>query len=204
MWGVQYAFRKKSSARVLVTVCIAKWVILICQGKKIGLYLSDISGAFGKVSRCLIIGKLFQIGLPDSFADFLNAYLLPREGYVRVENALSDVMELANMVFQGTVLGPALWNAFFGDVAQEVPVGQQQMNLFADDLTVSTCCETSVSHDILHEELAEIQLRTHAWGTRNQVEFDPSKEHFKIIHPVYGEGDDFTMLGTLLECSGDR
>ena len=112
----QWAFRKKSSSRDLVTLSIAIWVMHICRGRKIGIYLSDISGAFDKVSRCLLIGKLGRIGLPDSFLDFLNNYLLNREGYVRVENAFSEAMELSNMVFQGTVLGPSLWNIFFRDV----------------------------------------------------------------------------------------
>jgi len=104
----QWAFRKMSSARDLVTVYVAQWVLLICQGRKIGLYLSDISGAFDKVSRCLLIGKLSQIGLPSTFLDFLNSYLLSREGFVRVEGAMSEAMLLINMVFQGTVLGPSL------------------------------------------------------------------------------------------------
>ena len=47
--NAQWAFRKKSSARDLVTILVAKWVILICQGEQIGIYLSDISGAFDKV-----------------------------------------------------------------------------------------------------------------------------------------------------------
>ena len=36
-------------------------------------------------------------------------------------------------------------------------------------------------------------------GARNQVEFDPSKEYFKIIHPVRGLGDDFKLLGTIFD-----
>ena len=135
---MQWAFRKKSSARDLVTILVPKWVNLICQGKKIGLYLPDISSAFDKVSRCLLMGKLAQIGLPPRFLDFLNAYLLPREGLVRVEGALSEVMALLDMVFQGTVLGPSLWNAFFADVADYVRCENQEINLFADDLTVTS------------------------------------------------------------------
>ena len=42
----QWAFRKKASSRDLVTILIAKWVLAICEGSKIGIYLSDISGAF--------------------------------------------------------------------------------------------------------------------------------------------------------------
>ena len=195
----QWAFRKKSSARDLITICGAMWALLICQGFKIGLYLSDISGAFDKVSRALIIGKLSQLGLPGTFLDFLNDYLLTREGYVRVEGALSEAMALANMVFQGTVLGPSLWNGFFADVAQYVPCGSQRINLFADDLTVMCHKAQDVPDDIILDELREIQSRTHEWGKRNQVQFDPSKEYTKIIHPSRGVGDDFKMLGTLFD-----
>ena len=92
----QWAFRKKASAKDLVTIYVAKWIRLICQGRKIGLYLSDISGAFDKVSRCLLMGNLAQMGLPSSFLDFLNSYFLPREGRVRVEGCLSDVTLLCD------------------------------------------------------------------------------------------------------------
>ena len=197
--NAQWAFRKKSSARDLVTMYVAKWVLRVCQGHRVGLYLSDISGAFDKVSRCLLMGKLAQLGLPPRFLDFLNAYLLPREGFVRVEGALSDAMELANMVFQGTVLGPPLWNAFFSDVAQDIPISNQEINLFADDLTVMTYRKQHVSDSILLNELRAIQSRTHKWGVRNQVEFDPGKEYVKILHPSLGLGEEFKLLGTLFD-----
>ena len=110
------------------------------------------------------MGKLTQIGLPEKFLDFLNAYLMTREGFVRVEGALSEAMLLTNMVFQGTVLGPALWNAFFGDVAQHVPIAGQEINLFADDLTVMTHRVLHVSDAVVLKDLEVIQHRTHECG----------------------------------------
>ena len=190
-----------SSSRDLVTACVARWVLLFCQGKKVGLYLSDISGAFDKVSRCLLIAKLSQLGLPESFLDFLNSYLLTRQGLVRVEGAVSEAMLLTDMVFQGTVLGPSLWNAFFGDIAEHVPEGSQLINLFADDLTVMTHAPQHVNDSVILEELKETQSRTHDWGRRNQVEFDGSKEFFNILHPSRGSGEDFKLLGTLFDNS---
>ena len=68
------------------------------------MYLSDISGAFDKVRRALLIGKLSQLGLPSIWLDFLNAYLADREGLVIEEGAISEAMLLSNMIFQGTVL----------------------------------------------------------------------------------------------------
>ena len=184
-----------------MTVCAARWVLQICRGKKIGIYLSDISGAFDKVSRTLLIGKLSRLGLPDTFLDFLNSFLLNREGRVTVEGAVSDAMHLVDMVFQGTVLGPCLWNVFFADVADFVPEGDQEINLFADDLSVMTSAPQTCASDILKDNLSEIQAGARLWGKRNQIEFDPSKESFKIIHPSFGEGEEFRLLGTLLDCA---
>ena len=104
------------------------------------------------------------------------------------------------MVFQGTVLGPCLWNAFFGDVAMAIPSGRQVVNLFADDLTATTSCVSTVSNDFLKCELRDMQRRTHEWGRQNQVTFDPAKELFRIVHPRESDGDVFKMLGTDIDC----
>ena len=197
----QWAFRKKSSARDLVTISLAIWCLSICQGNKIGVYLSDISGAFDKVRRALVIGKLSQLGLPSTWLDFLNAYLSEREGFVTVEGAISEAMLLSNMVFQGTVLGPCLWNGFFADVAVEVPSSGQSVRLFADDLAAYIARSCQISNATVLEELRDIQEKTHVWGERNQVTFDPGKESFQILHPSCHEGSDFKYLGTWIDCA---
>ena len=88
---------------------------------------------------------------------------------------------------------------FFSDVAHEVPILKQEINLFADDLTVMTSRKQHVSDRLLLNELEAIQSRTHAWGVRNQVEFDPGKEYVKILHPSLGLGEEFKLLGTLFD-----
>ena len=35
----------------------------------------------------------------------------------------------------------------------------------------------------------------HTWGRRNRVTFDADKEGIAILHPFFGEGDDFKFLG---------
>ena len=73
-----------------------------------------------KISRTTLLGRLAEVGLPDVFLDFLSSYLLPREGRVCVENACSDAFAIADTVFQGTVLGPPLWNVFFAPVVDAI------------------------------------------------------------------------------------
>ena len=39
----------------------------------------------------------------------------------------------------------------------------------------------------------------HGWGEENRVEFDPSKESFVILHPIFGEGESFRLLGPTID-----
>ena len=63
-----------------------------------------------------------------------------------------------------------------------------------------TAVPQASSSALLNEVLEEVQTRTHCWGVKNQVQFDPSKEYFKILHPSLGAGEDFKLLGTLIDC----
>ena len=97
------------------------WILAIVTGKKIAAYLSDITGAFDRVSKEYLLAKLYAAGVGPVYMNFIDAYLQPRRATVVVEGTMSDEMEIANTVFQGTVLGPPLWNTFFNDVSA-VPV----------------------------------------------------------------------------------
>ena len=195
----QWAYRKRHSARDLATLCTCRWILSICSGQKVGIYLSDISGAFDRVFKQFLIAKLITTGILDLYVNFLSSYLEPRVGKVTVEGALSSAFELADTVFQGTVLGPTLWNTFFGDVAATVTSSGGEETIFADDLNVHHFVPRETSTASLMHMLRDSQQEIHAWGRRNRVLFDPSKEHFCVIHSSDGEGEPFKLLGCLFD-----
>ena len=195
----QWAYRKRCGSRDLALMCITSCVVAICSGHKMSVYLSDISGAFDRVWKEYLIGKLASVGVPDVFLDFLNAYLAPRVGYVTVAGVFSDVFDLCNMVFQGTVLGPSLWNTFFADVALAAATGGGQEAMFADDLNVFKKHPVSQPNAEIRFQMEATRVEIHRWGRRNRVTFDPSKEHIVILHPAHGEGELFKLLGTLID-----
>ena len=196
----QWAFTKKRNARDLATFYIAQWIRAICRGMKIGVYMSDISGAFDRVFKEFLMAKLYRAGLPDTYLNFLSSYLEPRVGRVTVAGALSEIFELSNTVFQGTVLGPTLWNVFFADVSFAATRHSGQEAMFADDLNISHFFPRSMGHTTIRETMEETQKDVHEWGRRNRVVFDASKEHFLIVHTRDGEGEDFKLLGCLIDC----
>ena len=123
------------SARDLVTALMMSWILAICTGYKIGGYLGDITGAFDRVFKDYLLAKLCSAGVGDQFLNFLLSYLQPRRAVVVVEGVASDEFEIANQVFQGTVLGPPLWNTFFSDVTQPAASTGGDPSIFADDLS---------------------------------------------------------------------
>ena len=195
----QWAFRKQCSSRDLALICVSSWILAICSGKKIGLYLSDITGAFDRVFKNFMIAKLHSVGVPDLYLDFLSSYLEPRIGHVAVESVLSDVFTLADSVFQGTVLGPTLWNVFFHDVAFAAAGIDTTEAMFADDLSIYKTFDRNEPNDNIIADMQSKKKDVHKWGDRNRVTFDATKEHIVILHPDHGIGEDFKLLGCLID-----
>ena len=104
-----------------------------------------------------------------------------------------------NQVFQGTVLGPLLWNLFSADIGDEVQIDNSETVKFADDLTASKSYEHVCPNAHILADLSECQPRAHRWGWFNRVYFDSSKEHFTIIDRINNFGDTFRLLGVFVD-----
>ena len=49
-------------------------------------------------------------------------------------------------------------------------------------------------------ELKQCQSSLHRWGAANRVLFDPGKESFHGIHRTRSFGEDFKILGVIIDC----
>ena len=119
--------------------------------------MSDISGAFDRVSTELMLQKAARTGLSPSWLKFLNSYLAPRQAVVVVEGVESDPFIIKDMLFQGTVLGPMLWNVFFSDIAAFVDSIEFEEQRFADDLSVFKEFDNAMLNDEILSELHKCQ-----------------------------------------------
>ena len=142
----QWAFQKERSCCDLITMLICKWLLAFHEGFKIGIFLSDISGAFDRVETELLLRKLRRAGLNERWLEFIASYLAPRQAVVIVNGKRSQTLSIADMVYQGTVLGPCLWNAFFSDVTAAVHSSGFIPALFADDLSACKRYERNIPH----------------------------------------------------------
>jgi len=177
----QFAYQKQRGARDALALLVISWVSSFSQRKKVGLYCSDVSGAFDRVAVTRLVRKLRQKGLHPDLVLVIESWLAERSAEVTVDGTCSEEMGMFNMVFQGTVLGPPLWNLFFEDSRLAINKHEFTEIVYADDLNAHKEYDRAQSNELILRDIAKCQSSLHAWGGANQVTFDPAKESFHIL-----------------------
>ena len=129
----------------------------------------------------------------------MRSWLEARLATVVVNGTTSDEMPLRNMVFQGTVTGPILWNLFFEDARHAINECFFDEIAFADDLNSYCLYSSATQNCIIKNAMTNCQHELHKWGAANQVAFDADKESQHILSLSQPEGSEFKLLGVLFD-----
>ncbi len=65
------------------------------------------------------------------------------------------------MIFQGTVLGPQLWNLFFADAAKAIKECMYEEVIYADDLNAYKLVPSTTQSNNALLSLSEVQEQLH-------------------------------------------
>ena len=133
----QFAHLRERGYRDALAFIVFTWVWAIGLGKRVAVYCSDVAGAFDRVNAARLIEKLRSKGVNSRLIASISSWLEARIAQVCVDGSFSDSFSLHNMVFQGTVLGPLLWNICYADSSVAVQACSFTEAVFADDLN---CC----------------------------------------------------------------
>jgi hypothetical protein len=138
-------------------------------------------------------------GLESMVVALIKSFPQPRRGYAAAAGSASKLFVLSDSVFQGTVLGPPLWNAFAADV--EIPTcnaGACPVDN-ADNLTAWMCFSASTPNATVLHELRSVRNAIRQLGEDTRVCFDASKEEVTIFHKTSGHGTTTKLLGGLFD-----
>ena len=163
------------------------------------LYCADVAGAFDRVKLERLVAKLEKKGLHPHLARVLKSWLGNRTANVAVGGALSRDLGLSDMVYQGIVLGPVLWNLFYGDVQEACAAADFLELVYADDLNAYTTAPASSSNEDLLGKAAVCQREVHRWGVADGVTFEGTKESPHVLSPSDPAGENFKMLGVIVD-----
>jgi len=125
------------------------WLKVLATGRKIGVYCSDVSGAFDRVRLERLVAKLKKKGIHPKIVAVLCAWLQERFAHIVVGGVSSVEMALRHMVFQGTVTGPTLWNLFFEDARNAINECFFQEIIFADDLNAYRTFPSATQNSVI-------------------------------------------------------
>ena len=96
----QFAYRKERGARGALALLMLTWLDAFRRRKRVGVYCSDVSGAFDRVDCKRMEQKLKARRIPDPMTRILSSWLSKRQAQVVVEGASSECMDLMNMLYQ--------------------------------------------------------------------------------------------------------
>ncbi len=196
----QFAYSAGKGHRDALALSVLSWILSLEKGNLVGLYCSDVSGAFDRVCEQRLTEKLKRAGLHPQVLRLLCSWLEPRTSAVVLDGQKSAPQTLKNSVYQGTVLGPPLWNIHYADAQVAVNAEGFSEVIFADDLNCSKDFGSHLTEAQIRQQLGACQNSLHRWGAANRVLFDPGKESFHGIHRGRHFGEEFKILGVLFDC----
>ena len=132
----QWAFRTGRSRQDMIAVLFSKWMLAMNSGKKIGLYLSDISGAFDRVNAKLLMKKLARTGLSPSWLAFIETYLTPPGSSRRCRECAFRAVHHRRHGVPRDRARAAVVERLFADISTfKASIGYEEER-FADDLSI--------------------------------------------------------------------
>jgi hypothetical protein len=130
----QSGFRKQRQTKDNIFYLTQKAIESINRGKKMCTIFFDIASAFDKVWHDGLIFKLMKLKFPDFIVCWLKEFLTNRYFAVRVNNEVTEKIEIKAGVPQGAVLSPTLFSIFINDIPINYVKNNLYSLLFADDL----------------------------------------------------------------------
>ena len=121
---------QEREARTALAHLVTIRISVFGRNSKIGVYCSDVSGAFDKVNSRRLLMKLHANGVPMDIQTVLNSWLPARKARVAVGVHFSWDIVIRDMVHQDTVLGLPVWNVFYEDATLTVRLHEFNDMLF--------------------------------------------------------------------------
>ena len=103
------------------------------NGDAIDVIYTDFSKAFDSVPHQRLLRKMKSLGIIGDALGWVKGFLSNRRQRVRVDNELSDWINVISGIPQGSVLAPILFLIFINDMPDVV---ESMCQLFADDAKI--------------------------------------------------------------------
>ena len=151
------------------------------------LVMLDLSAAFDTIDHDVLLDALeHQFGLVGTVLRWFGSYLRGRVQAVKIGRAVSDFIELAFGVPQGSVLGPVLFTLYTSSLGAIIRRHGLQYHLYADDtqLYIAFSLKGNVGERSKEEAIALIEACARdirAWMANNYLKLNEDKTELLVF-----------------------
>lgn len=140
------------------------------------LALLDVSKAFDRLDRCLIVDRLHKLGVHGRLFSCLLSYFHDRRQCVKIGDAQSDFVSTRNGGPQGSTIVLFVFLLYINDVCDSIH--ESEFALFIDDISLMICDPNP--ENLIHKLNADLN-RLFGWSVFNRMVFDSEKFHLLDI-----------------------
>ena len=168
----QCGFHKKYSTQHALLAMIEKARKILDKSGTFGALLTDLSKAFDCMTQDLLIAKLHALNFDMNALNLIFDYLTGRKQRVKIYAGFSSYLDIFQVIPQGSILGPLLFNLFLSDLF--LFVAKANIMSYADDNTPYVCSENV---DVTVEKLEEVGKVLFGWFSNNFLKTNADKCH---------------------------
>ena len=138
----------------------------------------DFQKAFSTVNHNILLKKLHHYGIRGITNDWFKSYLNNRTQETKVNDSISEKIEVTYGVPQGSILGPLSFLVYINDLHDAVI--HSLMHHFADDTNMFYCNKyLKKINKYINRDLSQIVQ----WLTANRISLNASKTELIIFRP---------------------
>ena len=170
----QFGFVSGRNTITQLLVSLNDWMYDLDSNIPVDACYMDFRKAFDAVPHQRLINKLKGYNISGPILKWITSFLTNRKQFVKINNSVSNSLNVTSGVPQGSVLGPTLFIYFINDLPNVVK--SSKVKIFADDTKVYNSIKNPDNVKCLQNSIDEMFLWTQKW----LLKFN--KDKCKVLH----------------------